>query len=40
MLSVIIETKNDEEALARTLGSLVSAVVQGVVREVIVCDRG
>lgn len=40
MLSVLIETQNDEEGLARTLGSLVSAAVEGVVREVIVCDLG
>ncbi len=40
MLSVLIETLNDEEALARTLASLVSGAVEGVVREVIVCDRG
>ena len=40
MLSVLIETKNDEEALARTLACLVGAAVQGVVRDVIVCDRG
>lgn len=40
MLSVLIETRNDEEALARTLASLVSAAVEGVVREVIVCDKG
>lgn len=40
MLSVIIETRNDEDGLARTLSSLVSGAVQGVVREVIVCDRG
>jgi hypothetical protein len=40
MLSVLIETKNDEEALARTLASLVSAAVEGVVREVIICDLG
>lgn len=40
MLSVLIETRNDEEGLARTLASLVPAVVEGVVREVIVCDRG
>lgn len=40
MLSVLIETHNDEEALARTLTSLVPAAVEGVVREVIVCDRG
>lgn len=40
MLSVLIETLNDEEGLARTLASLVSAVVEGVVRDVIVCDLG
>ena len=40
MLSVLIETRNDEESLARTLGSLVPAAVEGVVREVIVCDHG
>jgi hypothetical protein len=40
MLSVLIETRNDEEALARTLASLVEAAVEGVVREVIVCDLG
>lgn len=40
MLSVLIETENHEEALARTLASLVEAAVEGVVREVIICDRG
>jgi glycosyltransferase involved in cell wall biosynthesis len=40
MLSVVIETKNDEDALARTLSSLVTAAVDGAVREVIVCDLG
>ncbi|WP_269932089.1 glycosyltransferase [Aminobacter sp. HY435] len=40
MLSVLIETMNDEEGLARSLASLVSGAVEGVVREVIVCDRG
>lgn len=40
MLSVLIETRNDEEGLARTLASLVGAAVEGVVREVIVCDLG
>ena len=40
MLSVIIETKDDEDGLARTLAPLVSAVVEGLVREVIVCDGG
>jgi hypothetical protein len=40
MLSVLIETHDDEEGLARTLASLIPAAVEGVVREVIVCDRG
>jgi cellulose synthase/poly-beta-1,6-N-acetylglucosamine synthase-like glycosyltransferase len=40
MLSVLIETRNDEEALARTLASLVGGAVEGMVREVIVCDAG
>jgi hypothetical protein len=40
MLTVLIETRNDEDALARTLASLVGAAVEGVVRDVIVCDRG
>jgi hypothetical protein len=40
MLSVIIETDNDEEGLARTLASLVGGSVEGVVRKVIVCDKG
>ena len=40
MLSVLIETRNDEEGLARTLASLIAAAVEGVVREVIVCDLG
>jgi hypothetical protein len=40
MLTVLIETSNHEEALARTLASLVGAAVEGAVREVIVCDLG
>ncbi|MBK8458645.1 MAG: glycosyltransferase [Phyllobacteriaceae bacterium] len=40
MLSVIIETANHEEGLARTLSPLVGGLVEGVVREVIVCDGG
>jgi glycosyltransferase involved in cell wall biosynthesis len=40
MLTVLIETLNDEERLARTLASLVGGAVEGVVREVMVCDRG
>ena len=38
MLSVVIPTRNSEEALARTLSSLVAAAAEGVVREVIVVD--
>lgn len=40
MISVLIETRNNEEELARTLSSLVGGAVEGIVREVIVCDRG
>ncbi|QPC86975.1 glycosyltransferase [Mesorhizobium sp. NBSH29] len=40
MLTVLIETINDEEGLARTLASLVSGAVEGMIREVIVCDTG
>ena len=40
MLSVLIETQDAEEPLARTLASLVPSAVEGTVREVIVCDRG
>lgn len=40
MLSVVIQTRNDEEGLARTLASLVGAAVEGVVRDVTVCDGG
>jgi glycosyltransferase involved in cell wall biosynthesis len=40
MLSVIIETGNDEEGLARTLATLVSGAVEGLVRDVVVCDSG
>ena len=32
MLTVLIDTRNNEEALVRTLGSLVGAVVEGIVR--------
>ena len=31
---------NDEDGLTRTLASLVGGAVEGVVRDVIVCDRG
>ncbi|RWX62560.1 glycosyltransferase [Mesorhizobium sp. M4B.F.Ca.ET.089.01.1.1] len=40
MLTVLIETLNDEEGLARTLASLIGGAVEGVVREVVVCDTG
>lgn len=40
MLSVLIETRNHEEGLARTLASLVPGAVEGLVREVVVCDLG
>jgi glycosyltransferase involved in cell wall biosynthesis len=40
MLSVIIETENDEEGLARTLASLVGGSVVGIVRKVVICDSG
>lgn len=40
MLSVIIETRDHEAELARTLVTLVGASVEGLVREVIVCDTG
>ncbi|MBN9241658.1 MAG: glycosyl transferase family 2 [Mesorhizobium sp.] len=40
MLSVLIQTLDDEEGLARTLACLVGAAVEGAVREVIVCDGG
>ena len=40
MLTVLIETLNDEVALARSLASLVGGAVEGLVREVVVFDRG
>ena len=40
MLTVLIETRNDEEGLSRTLGSLIGGAIEGAVREVIVCDLG
>lgn len=40
MISVLIETKDDEEGLARTLSTLIGGAVEGIVREVIVCDKG
>jgi len=40
MLTVLIETKDDEEGLTRTLASLIGGAVEGVVRDVIICDLG
>ena len=40
MLTVLIETRNDEEGLSRTLASLIGGAIEGAVREVIVCDLG
>ncbi|MBC2884532.1 glycosyl transferase [Ochrobactrum sp. CM-21-5] len=40
MLSVLIETHNAERPLAFTLSALVPAVVEGLLRRVVVIDRG
>lgn len=40
MISVVLQTVDEEEALAGTLASLVSAAADGSVREVIVVDGG
>ena len=40
MLTVLIETKNSEEGLARTLAALVPNAIEGFVRDVVVCDHG
>jgi hypothetical protein len=40
MISVLIECKNQERALAVTLAALVSGAVEGLVAEVVVLDRG
>ncbi len=40
MITVIIQTHDDENALARTLNSLVNGAVEGVIAEVIVSDAG
>ncbi len=40
MISVVIETLNDEARLGQALGPLVAAAVRGVVREVILADAG
>lgn len=40
MLSVLIMTRNSERPLAQTLSALVSAVVEGLLRRVVVVDSG
>ena len=40
MITVVIPTLNAEQSLAATLSSLVPAVVDGVVRQVIIVDGG
>ena len=40
MISVVIPTLNAEATLAETLGALVPAVVEGLVKEVIIVDGG
>jgi len=40
MISVIIETANDEIGLAQLLASLVPAATEGFVRDVVVIDHG
>jgi Glycosyltransferases involved in cell wall biogenesis len=39
MLTVVIETRNQEAELAQTLSGLVSAAVEGLVAEVVVLDN-
>lgn len=40
MISVVIPTENSEEALVRTLATLVTGAADGTVREVVVVDGG
>ncbi len=40
MISVVVQTLDDEEALVGTLASLVSAAADGLVRDVIIFDGG
>jgi glycosyltransferase involved in cell wall biosynthesis len=40
MITAVIETLNDEVALAHALAALVPAATEGVLREVVVIDRG
>jgi glycosyltransferase involved in cell wall biosynthesis len=40
MISVVIATNNDERSLGQCLAALVSAAIDGLVREVILADAG
>ncbi len=40
MITVIIETRNEEDRLARALAALVPAATEGFVRDVVVVDHG
>ncbi len=40
MISVLIETQNSDEALARTLSGLVGGAVEGILSDVIIIDQG
>jgi glycosyltransferase involved in cell wall biosynthesis len=40
MISVVIATNNDERTLGQCLAALVSAAIDGLVREVILADAG
>ncbi len=40
MISVLIETQNSDELLARTLGGLVGGAVEGLLSDVIIIDHG
>jgi glycosyltransferase involved in cell wall biosynthesis len=40
MISVVLATLNDERTLGETLGALIAAAVDALVREVIVVDAG
>lgn len=40
MISVLIETQNSDEALARTLAGLVGGAIEGLLSDVIIVDYG
>ena len=40
MITVVIETHDDEVGLAHALAALVPAATEGIVREVVIIDRG